>query len=285
MSNEERVAAIQRGENREENLEQLYYSNMPLWLSVLRSYSGLCDIEDLKQEAFLSIMEAVRLYDPARGAFASFACLIIRQDVPVYLLSCGNGLSCPAWLGKRKERYLRLLEQGVTDPEEQARLLGVTVDSVRVLAVALGDVVGLDDIEIPAESFESSLVDDMARGKVWEAVTDKLSGRRLEIIQALFIGGESVASLADRFGVSVQRINQLKEDALKRLRGCEELESLAFDLELVSVYAWRSGVKLWKRTGTSCEEKFVIENEKLEQKHKKLIGKEWKELVKRVRGA
>ena len=83
MSNEERVACIQRGENKAEHLERLFFDNMPLWVSCLRPFRGLAEWDDLKQQCFLSVVEAVKRYNPERGSFANFAALIVRQDVPV----------------------------------------------------------------------------------------------------------------------------------------------------------------------------------------------------------
>ena len=287
MSNEERVACIQRGENKAEHLERLFYDNMPLWVSVLRPYMGLCELEDLKQQCFLSIVEAVKRYDPERGSFCTLAVRIIRQDIPVFLLSCGNGLSCPAWLNGRKGEYLKLIERGITDEEEQARMLGVSVESVRVLAVALGGVASLNveneegselgELIASGEDVEGAVVDQIGAEQlareVREELEEQLSGKRLEIIKALFIDGESVASLAVRLGVSVQRVQQLKEDALKRLRRSAKLEETALDYEFISVFWLRSGFRRWKRTGESVEERYVMQVEEIERHERRLALK------------
>ena len=284
MTNEERVLEIQNGKNKSENLERLYVDNMGLWVSCLRPFRGLAEWDDLKQQAFLSVVEAVKRYNPERGSFANFAALIVKQDVPVYLLSCGNGLSCPSWLNKRKGEYLRLVDMGITDEEELARRLNISVESLRVLAVALGGVVSLNteleegselgELIASGEDLEGAVVErigaEQLSQKVREELQERLSGRRLEIVEALFIRGESIASLSARLGVSVQRVQQLKEDCLNRLRKSEELEELALDYEFITLLWWRSGFRNWKHTGTSCEEKYLMQREQIEQRERKL---------------
>ena len=284
MTNEQRAAEIQAGVNKAENLERLYFDNMGLWLSALRPFMGLCDIEDLKQQAFLSVAEAARSFDRERGAFGSFACRLIVQDIPVYLASCGSGLSCPAWYGKRKKLYKQLLEEGVLDEQKQAERLGVSVEEVRLLALVCSAVGSLNNpteageiVEVVAsgEDLEAEAVERIGgeelRRDVWGEVDKALSGRRLEIIRALFIRGESVASLAVRFKVSPQRIKQIENGALDRLRKSERLEELARDYEYITVFWWKCGLKAWKHTGTSCVEKAVLESEKLDRKRRRLL--------------
>ena len=229
-------------------------------------------------------MEAVKRYNPERGSFANFAALIVRQDVPVYLLSCGNGLSCPSWLNKRKGEYLKLIDNGITDEEELARRLNISVESVRVLAVALGGVVSLNteleegselgELIASGEDLEGDAVErigaEQLSQKVREEIQERLSGRRLEIVEALFIRGESIASLSARLGVSVQRVHKIKEDCLKRLLKSKDLEEFAQDYEFITMLYWRSGFRNWKRTGSSCEEKYILQREQIEQSERKI---------------
>lgn len=280
MTNEQRAEEIQNGRNKQEHLERLYYDNLGLWRVALRPFRGLCDWEELEQQAFLSVAEAAKRYESGRGSFASFACLLIRQDIPVYLASCGT-ISFPAWMGKRKREYKKLLSDGVTNEREQAERLGVSVEEVRLLSLSvvsmsneteageLGECIASGE-DLEAEAVEKIGAEEL-RAFVWQEVGERLDGRRFEIVQALFMNGESVASLADRFGVSVTRIGQIKQSALDRLRKSEKLERIARDYDLITVYAWRGGLNRWKQTGTSCVEKYVLECERLDRKRRRLV--------------
>ena len=285
MTNEERVSEIKAGKNKQENLEALFFENMPLWVSVIRPFTGLCDIEDLKQQAFLSVAEAVKRYDAERGAFAPFACRLIVQDLPGYIVSCGNGLSFPAWYGKRKGEYKKLLADGVTDEEEQAELLGVSVQEVRLLAMASASVGSLNtpteageigEVIASDEDLEAAAVDRIGaeelRRDVWEEVEKTLDGRRLDIIKGLFLRGESLASLALRYNVTVSRIGQIKERALDRLRASERMQALAIDYEFITVFWWRCGLNTWKQTGASCVERYIERKEVIDRKKRRLIA-------------
>jgi len=72
--NEQIVSQIQSGVgDRQELLTELWVSNMGLVQKIIHQATGLQrnvhrqDFEDLEQQAFIGIMEAVRRYDPAAG--------------------------------------------------------------------------------------------------------------------------------------------------------------------------------------------------------------------------
>lgn len=64
IKNEELVELIQAGINKSQNLENLYFKNMGLILSVSNRFcSDIYSREDLTQEAFISLCRACTTYD------------------------------------------------------------------------------------------------------------------------------------------------------------------------------------------------------------------------------
>lgn len=283
MTNEDRALQIQAGKNCAENLERLFYDNLPLWRSVLRPYSGLTEYQDLQQQAFLSIAEAAKKYNAERGSFTNFAVMLLKQDIPTYLCSCGNGLSVPGWYGKRKKEYLALINKGIRDEVEIAYKMGISVHEVRLLELVSASVGSLNtmteegdevgDLIPSAEDLEEDVISrvgsDQLRKQVWEEVDAALNSKQVTIIRELFLDNKSVAMISTENNISVQRVCQIKERALEKLRRSEKLEELAMDYEYITVISWRSGYKTWYHSGESCVERYVIKKEHLDRKRRK----------------
>lgn len=293
MTNEDRAEAIQRGEDRAENLERLYYDNMGLWVSAVRPFLAVGDREELMQQAFLSVADAAASYDRERGAFSTYAVMKVKQDIPVYLASCGNGLSYSHYWASIRAKYRELLAQGITDEQEQAARLGVSVSDIWRLSRR---VVSLDEIRenvgdnIPSgEEMESDALDRIGAEElrsIWEEVERLLGNKRFEVIKALFVRCESVASVADRMGCTTQYISQMKIDALKRLGRSKRLREIALDFDYITAMMWRGGYKTWKFTDCSVVERCTMEREKAEREKQvflKKLSEERAELLSRMR--
>ena len=90
--NEQIVSQIQSVVgDRQELLTELWVSNMGLVQKIIHQATGLQrnvhrqDFEDLEQQAFIGIMEAVRRYDPAAGVkFFTYAESYIRKSIYKY---------------------------------------------------------------------------------------------------------------------------------------------------------------------------------------------------------
>ncbi|MCD7824896.1 MAG: sigma-70 family RNA polymerase sigma factor, partial [Clostridiaceae bacterium] len=75
MSNEEIVCRIQSGGDPEgELMTQLWEQNRAFVIKLARRYRGLAEEDDLVQEAFFGLLQAVRHWDPENGVlFLSYA--------------------------------------------------------------------------------------------------------------------------------------------------------------------------------------------------------------------
>ena len=68
MTNEELVLLSRYCDNKSEYLEELYSQNYGLISAIAKRYSGVYELDDLMQESFLGLAEAVESYDPEGGA-------------------------------------------------------------------------------------------------------------------------------------------------------------------------------------------------------------------------
>ena len=63
MTNEQLVARIQAGENTAENMLQLWQQTKAFVAKLAKKYKGYAEFDDLMQEGYLGLNEAVNHYD------------------------------------------------------------------------------------------------------------------------------------------------------------------------------------------------------------------------------
>src|SRR5215210_8794715 len=145
------------------------------------------DTEDLVSEAFLALCRAADMWDPARGAFSTYAVVAIN-----------NWLINVCKLDRasiRTELEMLSLDTPVGEAEEE-RLMDLLPDQGR-------------DLE---ELVLSRILADDLRAAVRE-----LPDRDREVMTAL-LQGETPSELARAYGCSRQRIEQIQSRAYRRLK-------------------------------------------------------------------
>ncbi len=84
LDNEQLAARIQSGDNEAENMLQLWKQNKGFIAMIARWYSAGAEMEDLEQEGYIALCEAVQHYDPGRGmSFISYAAFWIKRRMRI----------------------------------------------------------------------------------------------------------------------------------------------------------------------------------------------------------
>lgn len=74
MTNEQLVVRIQAGEETAANMLQLWQQNKGFVASIAKKYRGYAEMEDLMQEGYIGLNDAVAHYKEGKGAlFTSYA--------------------------------------------------------------------------------------------------------------------------------------------------------------------------------------------------------------------
>jgi RNA polymerase sigma-32 factor len=224
---------------------QLVMAHLRFVVYVAKSYSGYGLSEaDLIQEGNVGLMKAVRRFNPEfKVRLVSFAVHWIKAEIHEFILRNWRIVKIATTKPQRKLFFnlrsakKRLGWMNDTEVREVARQLGVEPEDVRQMETRLsahdeGFETDLDDDDTyspsqylvdpdqdPALIAES---DDMVlrqREKLTSAFS-LLDARSQEIIQSRWLVDKksTLHELASRFGISAERVRQVEQNALKKLR-------------------------------------------------------------------
>jgi RNA polymerase primary sigma factor len=248
------AARIQRGDNRAR--DKMIRSNLRLVVKIAREYDGYgLPLLDLINEGNIGLMRAVEKFDPAKGGkLSTYSSWWIKQSIRRAIANQAKTVRLPIHMLDKISKVRRAvnklteaLGQEPTD-EEVALELGITAKRAGMLRSAgvrtssidapigddessrVGDIIADERAENPYEQLEQKTM----LGLLAELV-NRLPERELSILRLRFgLDGGPERSLEDigkQFGVTRERIRQLQNLALSKLRKMIEKR------ELVSVAA------------------------------------------------
>lgn len=244
--------AIRIREGDESAVHDLVRANLRFVVTVAKQYLGQgLSLEDLINEGNIGLMKAARRFDERRGfKFISYAVWWVKQAILQAIADQSRTVRLPqnrTVVLHRVHRVLGRLQQDLgrqPTPEEIAEVAELRLHEVREALrigqpeVHLDEVMGGDDertlgdsIADPAEtaSADSSVL-ERSRDEDLETALASLPAREAEILRLYYgMGHErslTLEEIGDRFGLTRERIRQLKERALRRLRDQEHAKVL-----------------------------------------------------------
>lgn len=249
LSAEEELALARRfrQENDLEAARTLVISHLRVVVTIARQYLGYgLPHGDLIQEGNIGLMKAVKRFDPDRGVrLVSFAMHWIRAEIHEYVVRNWRLVKIATTKAQRKLFFnLRSLKTGLgaMNPEEVrsiARELGVRPEEVVEMETRLGgqDVAlepsGADDdfnvspiaylVDPAAEPSEKVAQDQIERlnEEGLARALESLDPRSRNIVEARWLNEEQSATLhelASEHGVSAERIRQIEQKALQKMK-------------------------------------------------------------------
>ncbi|WP_323839857.1 RNA polymerase sigma factor RpoH [Photorhabdus africana] len=230
--------------------KKLILSHLRFVVHVARSYAGYgLPQADLIQEGNIGLMKAVRRFNPEVGVrLVSFAVHWIKAEIHEYVLRNWRIVKVATTKAQRKLFFnLRKTKQRLgwfnqDEVEMVAKELGVTSKDVREMESRMSAQDMAFDMSTDDDSQEGQPVapvlylqdkaSDFADGieeDNWENhAADKLSvaiesldERSQDIIRCRWLDDDNKSTLqelADKYGVSAERVRQLEKNAMKKLR-------------------------------------------------------------------
>ena len=236
----ELAQAIKRGDRRA--LEKLTRANLRFVVSVAKQYQnqGL-SLPDLINEGNLGLIKAAEKFDETRGfKFISYAVWWIRQSILQALAEQSRIVRLPlnqvGSLNKISKAFSKFEQENERrpSPEELADELDIPVDKISDTLKVSGRHISVDAPFVEGEdnSLLDVLVNDDApiadRSLMNESLAKEidralatLTERECEIIKMFFgIGCQEMTleEIGDKFGLTRERVRQINEKAIRRLR-------------------------------------------------------------------
>jgi RNA polymerase primary sigma factor len=223
-------------------LEKLVRANLRFVVSVAKQYQnqGL-SLPDLIDEGNLGLIKAAEKFDETRGfKFISYAVWWIRQSILQALAEQSRIVRLPlnqvGSLNKINKAYQRFEQEHERKPsaEELAELLDIPVDKIADTLKMTGRQVSVDapfvegednsllDVLVNDDSpiADRTLINESLSTEVERALAT-LTERERDIIK-LFFGINcqemTLEEVGEKFGLTRERVRQIKEKAIRRLR-------------------------------------------------------------------
>ena len=243
VSPEEEVELAQRIRKGDQKaLEKLTKANLRFVVSVAKQYQnqGL-SLPDLINEGNLGLIKAAEKFDETRGfKFISYAVWWIRQSILQALAEQSRIVRLPlnqvGSLNKINKALSKFEQENERQPssEELSEMIDVPKDKISDTLRVSGRHVSVDAPFVAGE--DNSLLDVLPnddspsadRGLVNESLNTEieralstLSSREREIIKSFFgIGCQEMTleEIGERFGLTRERVRQIKEKAIRRLK-------------------------------------------------------------------
>ncbi len=226
-----------------ESRSKMILANLRLVVKIAHDYANLgLPLLDLISEGNIGLMKAVERFDPSKGGkLSTYAAWWIKQSIKRALANQSKTIRLPVHLVDKISKIRRVSGQMSEDlgreptDEELAEEIGIDTAKVSLLksvsvrpasldapisddeTTEFGEIVGDEEAQTPFEMLSDKNM-RMELGDLLEV----LDAREREIINARFgLNGEKPETLeqvGQRFGVTRERIRQLQNIALAKLR-------------------------------------------------------------------
>jgi RNA polymerase primary sigma factor len=223
--------------------EQMIKANLRLVVKIARDYEGLgLPLLDLISEGNIGLMKAVERFDPAKGGkLSTYAAWWIKQSIKRGLANQSKTIRLPVHMVDKISKMRRVamtmseeLGREPTDDElseeigiDRAKLSQLKAASLRPASLdapisdddstEFGEIVGDENASTPFELLSHKNMHGQLDG-----LLEVLDSRERKIIDARFgLMGQKPKTLEEvgqEFGVTRERIRQLQNIALKKLR-------------------------------------------------------------------
>lgn len=232
---------VKKGDSRARR--KMIQSNLRLVINIAKRYSRLgVPMMDLIEEGNLGLMKAVKKFNPGKGyRFSTYAAWWVRQYITRAIANQGKTIRIPVYMVELLSRYKKSIEhlshklKRKPRASEIAKYMKVPLKRVREMSKMVTGTYSLDKpigedgtsqfIDILEDESVASPVDevgDFLRSERIQDLLKELSPRDQKILAMRYGLKDGVsmtlAETARKFHVTRERIRQIEESLLKKLK-------------------------------------------------------------------
>lgn len=285
MTNEELIEQIHKGVNPSEYIGKLYEQNKGIICKIAKRYTSRADIEDLMQEAYLGLYEAVKHYEnESEVKFITYATFWIKQSMQRYVENNASTIRLSVHTQQLYNKYSKVVNAFIekynrkpTDCEA-SRLLDTSVKGIQYVKKALYEVGNMDSLDqsiggenddirlsdsvIDSIGIENDIIDRFIdsdkKTSLWDIVEDNTTDKENLVIVYRYKGKKTREDIGNEIGVSGERVRQIEVAALRKLRSPRIKRMLAERYEIVIQGAYRGSIGNFNNTWTSATERAAL---------------------------
>lgn len=295
MTNEQIVEKIRNGYSVTENMQLLYERNLPLIKRMIKPYTAYENTEDLLQESYLGLWEAVQHYETSENVlFMTYAGFWIKQSAQRYIEKCSSVVRIPSNTKQKIIRYNKTVHK-LTQEQSRAPADKEVADSMQI---SVSEVEHLKTYSQSISSLDAPLNDDTdttlgesiqadynlediaidkiyeehSKSELWGIVERYTADRENHIIKEYFMHNKSMPEIAREENLTVSRIREIKEKGLRRLRRGNAKRELYEKFEIVECGIYRNSMnKFNEHNFTSAVEYIAIRKTEIKEGHERRL--------------
>ena len=280
MTNEQIVEKIRNGSSVTNNMQRLYENNLPLIKRIIKPYAAYENVEDLLQEAYLGLWEAVQRYETSENVlFMTYAGYWIKRSAQRYIEKCGSVIRIPAATRQKIISYNKTVQKLVQEKsrmptnKEIANSMMIAVSEVEELGQYSQSVSSLDaplnededitlcdnvqsDFDLENETIDK-IYAEHTKYELWGTVERFIAKRENDIIQEYFLHNKSMVQIAREQNLSVQRVREIKESGLCRLRSGKAKRTLMEEFEIAECGIYRNSLSKYREHNATSTVEYV----------------------------
>lgn len=284
LTNEQLVLRIKAGEDTAANMLKLWEQNKGMVYKIALKFKGQEEIEDLVQQGYLGLYDAVENYDTdAEVLFLSYATYWIKQSMQRYIENSGHVMRIPVHRQEDIRKYNKAVlnfemkwNRKPTD-SELSTLLGMNVEKLDHIrkSLEMGQITSLDefikgDIDVTLSEtivsdadIEEQVIGSMNQQEVkrvlWDMV-DTLPEDYPLLLRLRYQERLTYKVIGEKLGVTGDAIRQKEARAIKELSRSKRKNVLALYVDgyIKDMSLKGTGVERFRTTWTSATERTAL---------------------------
>lgn len=272
MTNEEIIQEIKSGRNVKGNMYQLYYQNLPLIEQWSRKYTNHFGAEDIMQECYIALHQAVQTFELDKGY--KFTTYLQKCIITHLSRQSGNytGIRLNADDKKLLMEYISLNNQqqqatgeSISDytaccklgcsAEQLNRIKQyIMLNNSKSLEEPTGEGISISGILPDKTNIEQEYEEkETAAGslKLWDIIGNTLDAEPAKVITDRYRYNKSLEETGRGINKTIESVRQIQKKALKKLRFSPDIKQYANDYYGIAL---RYGFNSWKYNRCSSVE-------------------------------